>query len=117
MADPIQVASLDSVVEEVTDKWWKEDIQQYVDDEEIGVAFLTLSADDLHKDNISGGSPYSLEITKEQSIDGRFLNEPNDTTFIDYLRQVFNCCGFMGNPDNESFQEFVKRVKPKLKPI
>jgi hypothetical protein len=30
MADPIQIASLDAVVETVTHKYWEEDIQQYV---------------------------------------------------------------------------------------
>ncbi|MBO0593951.1 hypothetical protein I2486_21335 [Cellulophaga sp. E16_2] len=119
MADPIQVASLDSIAEEVTTKYWKEDIQQYVDDEEFGCAFLDLSADDLHKDNASGGQPYSLKITRKQTIDGRFMNEPNDTTFISYLRICFDNCGFPGirTDSNNEYQGFFNKVKPQLKKI
>ena len=120
MADPIQIASLDAVVETVTEEWWKDDIQQYVDDEEFGIAFLELSADDLHKDNVSGGQAYALQITERPSIDSKFLNEPNNTTFIDYLRICFENCGFPGitRPDMQNkYQDFFDRVKPQLKSI
>jgi hypothetical protein len=117
MADPIQVASIDSIVEEVMNEDWKEDIQQYVDDEDFGCAFLDLSADDLHKDNVSGGQAYAIVITKKQQIDAKFMNEPNETTFINYLRICFDNCGFPGmtgtniNPD---FQVFCNKVRPQL---
>lgn len=61
MADPIQVVSLDDVVTSVTDKYWHDDIRNYVEDENFGCAFLELSADDLHKDNVSGGAPYKSQ--------------------------------------------------------
>ncbi len=120
MADPIQVSSLDSIVEEVTTEYWKEDIQNYVDDPYFGCAFLDLAADDLHKDNVSGGQPYAIEITKEPSVDARFMNEPNETTFIDYLRICFEHCGFPGitrSDINNDHQVFFDNVKPKLKKI
>jgi hypothetical protein len=117
MADPIQIASLDSVVEVVTEEGWQEDIQQYVDDKNFGFAFLDVAADDLHKDNISGEPAYAIQITNHRSIDSNFLNEPNNTTFINYLRICFQYCGFPGNPDNDSFRDFVTRVRPKLKKI
>lgn len=120
MADPIQIVSLDAVVETVTDEYWEEDIQQYVDDENFGNAFLDLAADDLHKDNVSGGQAYAIQITKEPSIDSNFMNEPNDTTFINYLRICFENCGFPGitRPDmNNNYQAFFDKVKPQLKPI
>lgn len=120
MADPIQIASLDAVVETVTDEYWEEDIQQYVDDENFGNAFLDLAADDLHKDNVSGGQAYAIQITKEPSIDSNFMNEPNETTFINYLRICFENCGFPGitRPDmNNNYQAFFDKVKPQLKPI
>lgn len=117
VADPIQIRSLDEIVSYVTNEYWKEDIQNYVDDEYFGFAFLELSADGLHKDNVSGGSPYSLKIEKTSTIDSDFMNEPHDTTFIDYLRICFDYCGFPGNPEQESYQDFVKTVKPKLKQI
>jgi hypothetical protein len=120
MADPIQIASLDAVVETVTDEYWEEDIQQYVVDENFGSAFLDLSADDLHKDNVSGGEAYAIKITNEPTIDSNFMNEPNDTTFINYLRICFEYCGFPGiaRPDmNNDYQTFFDKVKPKLKLI
>jgi hypothetical protein len=120
MADPLQIASLDAVVETVTDEWWQEDIQQYVEDENFGTAFLDLAADDLHKDNVSGGQPYAIQITNQPSIDGNFLNEPNNTTFVNYLRICFDNCGFPGitRPDiQNNYQGFFDKVKPRLKPI
>ena len=117
MADPIQIISLDEIVTHVTNENWKEDIQYYVDDENFGFAFLELSADDLHKDNVSGGSPYSLKIPKKQTIDSDFVNDPHQTTFIDYLRVCFEYCGFPGNPADDSYREFITKVRPKLKQI
>jgi hypothetical protein len=84
MADPIQVASLDDLVNEVAGDDWKENMQDYLSDNENENVFFELAADDLHKDNVSGGPPYSLEITKSLRIDSNFLNEPNETTFINY---------------------------------
>jgi len=120
MADPIQIASLDAVGETVIEEYWEEDVQQYVDDENFGNAFLDLAADDLHKDNVSGGQAYAIQITKEPSIDSNFMNEPNDTTFINYLRICFENCGFPGitRPDMKNdYQPFFDKVKNQLKPI
>ena len=117
LADPIQIGSLDGLVTYVIDEDWEEYIQGYIDNDDYGFAFLELSADSLHKDDISGGSPYSLKIEKTPTIDNDFVEEPHGTTFIDYLRICFDYCGFPGNPDSESYREFVKKVKPKLKPI
>jgi hypothetical protein len=120
MADPIQICSLDAQVEMVTDKYWNEDIHQYFDNEDFGKAFLDLSADDLHKDNVSGGQAYAIQITKKPSVDSTFMNEPNDTTFINYLRICFEYCGFPGitRPDTKNdYQAFFDKVKPQLKPI
>jgi hypothetical protein len=118
LADPIQIASLDAVVETVTDKYWHEEMQDIMDEEDI--SYLELSADELHKDNISGAGPYSLEITRQPSVDGMFLNEPNDTTFINYLRIYFDNCGFpsIRRPDYDNdYQAFFDKVKPQLKQI
>jgi hypothetical protein len=120
MADPIQICSLDALVEMVTDKYWNEDIHEYFDDEDFGTAFLDLSADDFHKDNVSGGQAYAIQITKKTSVDSNFMNEPNDTTFINYLRICFEHCGFPGitRPDTKNdYQAFFDKVKPQLKQI
>jgi hypothetical protein len=118
LADPIQIASLDAVVDTVTGKYWHKELREIVAEEEI--PYLELSADDLHKDNISGGPPYSLEITKHPSVDSLFINEPNNTTFIDYLRICIDNCGFpsIGRPDcHNDYQAFFDKIKPLLKPI
>ena len=119
MADPIQIAPLTDCVSEVNDQYWLETMEEYIQDDDFGFAYLDLSADDLHKDNISGGAPYALQLNKGKSIDGKFLNEPNDTTFINYLRICFESCGFpgMSYADNKIFQEFFDRVKPQLQKI
>ncbi|RBQ10102.1 hypothetical protein [Pedobacter miscanthi] len=119
MADPIQITPLTYCVSEVTDEYWLEEMHEYIEDEEFGSAFLELSADNFHKDNVSGGAPYALQLTQAKSIDGYFLNEPNETTFINYLRICFESCGFPGmrNQSNQSFQNFFDKVKPQLKKI
>ena len=118
LADPIQIASLDAVVDTVTGKYWHEEMGDIVAEGEI--PYLELSADDLHKDNISGGPPYALDITRHPSFDTLFLNEPNNTTFINYLRICIDNCGFpsIRRPDcDNDYQAFFGKIKPLLKPI
>lgn len=118
LADPIQVTSLDAVVETVTDKYWREEMRDIADEE--GLAYIELSADDLHKDNVSGGPPYSIEILKQPGVDSLFLNEPNKTTFIGYLKICFDNCGFpliQRSDCNNDYQQFFEKVKPQLKRI
>lgn len=117
-ADPIQIISLDELVSIVTDEYAFETFQEYYEDD--GIISLELSADYLHKDNISGGSPYSLKITNKQSIDSQLLNEEHKTTFINYLRICFENCGFPRIINAESkndYKAFFEKVKPQLKPI
>jgi hypothetical protein len=117
-ADPIQIISLDDLVSEVTDKDYLSDLKDYFDDD--GFVALELSADYLHKDNISGGQAYSLKLSEKPSIDGQLLYEEHDTTFINYLRICFDNCGFsrITNADNNNdFQAFFDNVKPRLKKI
>ena len=117
-ADPIQITSLDDLVSEVTDDDYLDDLQEYYEDE--GFISLQLSADYLHKDNISGGQPYSLQLTSEPSIDGQFLYEEHNTTFINYLRICFDNCGFsrITNPEYKNdYQTFFDKVRPQLKRI
>jgi hypothetical protein len=117
-SDPIQITSLDDLVSEVTDKDYLLDLKDYF--EEDGFVSLELSADYLHKDNISGGQAYSLKLTEKPSIDGQLLYEEHDTTFINYLRICFDSCGFsrITNANhNNDFQAFFDNVKPRLKKI
>ena len=120
LADPLQIASLDSVVEEVTNESWHLRMQEILDHDFFGVSSLDLSADAYHKDNLSGGEAYTLQLTKKPSIDSELLNEPNHTTFIAFLRISFDSCGFpgMARPGNPAdFRKFCDIVLPKLKQI
>jgi hypothetical protein len=54
----------------------------YDEDEET---YASLAPDELHKDNISGGDPYGLELPNP-AADFRFMYEPHDLLFVPYLR-------------------------------
>jgi hypothetical protein len=52
-ADPMQIAPLQQVLEEVTDPDWLEMAEETIEGSEHPV--IELAADSLHKDNVSGG--------------------------------------------------------------
>jgi hypothetical protein len=117
-SDPIQIIPLDTLVEQVTTEYWLEEMTE--NKETYNIAYLGLSADYLHKDNISGGPAYAMEITQKPSIDGKLLNEEHQTSFINYLRIVFENCGFGRTDDIEhtaTFKSFCDKVEPKLRKI
>ncbi len=117
-SDPIQIGSLDDLVEEMKENDWVEMMKENAADGEP--VYLELAADFYHKDNVSGGMAYSIEMTKQPSIDSLFLFEEHETTFVNYLRICFENCGFsrITNPENKNIYEvFFETVKPKLKPI
>ena len=106
-ADPIQITPVTDLLSELTD----------LSEEDDDFIQLTVSAGYLHKDNISGGLPYCVEITPSPSIDGLFLNEDHDKTFIDYLRLTMENCGFSNADacmDIDDFVRFQESVRPKL---
>lgn len=107
--DPIQIAPLDDLLSELGE----------ILEEDEPLEYLQLSADYLHKDNISGGPAYAIEITNRPSIDGAFVHEEHNTSFIDYLRITFENCGFSRAQyiNDPEFSKLVKKVGPKLKPI
>ena len=117
-ADPTQITSLDALVSEFTDTDYLADLKDEFKEE--GFIAIPISADFYHKDNTSGGPPYSLKLTKKPSIDAPFLNEEHNTTFIDYLRICFDNCGFprITYPENNNnYQTFFDKVQPQLKKI
>jgi len=119
-ADPIQIDSLDDIVSYVSDDDWKEYLGEILEDDNSQSPYLELAPDYLHKDNISGGLPYSIQLTKQRSIDSLFLNEPNGTTFINYLRICMENCGFSRITSIEhksDYQAFFAKVRPQLKSI
>jgi len=56
---------------------------------------LPLAPDDVHKAFGSGGDPYAMKLP-DRAVDGAFLNERHHTTFVSYLRLVFQWGGFPG---------------------
>jgi len=106
-ADPIQISPITYLLPEAK--------QIERDDDPVG---LPLSADYYHKDNISGGPPYSIELTAKPQVDSLFLYEEHETTFVNYLRIAMENCGFSrAHEVNEqpSFMNYYKKVKPLLK--
>ena len=110
-ADPIQVMPVTDLLGEA------KDLEPDEDGDPVG---LPLSADYYHKDNISGGPAYSIELTTKPQVDSRYLNEEHETTFINYLRIAMENCGFSRAYEVGDLPDFVgyrSKVKPLLKPI
>ena len=108
-ADPIQLFPLKYLLTEAEE----------IDPDDKPFA-LPVSADFYHKDNISGGPAYSVELTASPQVDSRFLNEEHETTFVNYLRIVMENCGFARAyvvKDEPGFLDYCKKIKPLLKPI
>jgi hypothetical protein len=65
----------------------------YEQGEEI---FVGLAPDDFHKDNVSGGDPYGLELPNP-SADFFLMYTPYDLFFVPYLRHaILRWGGFPG---------------------
>jgi hypothetical protein len=63
--------------------YWLEDTEDDTDDE--GQRVAALAPDDLHKDNVSGGSPYGVALP-DPSADFLLTDERHDLLFVPYLR-------------------------------
>jgi hypothetical protein len=64
-------------------------------EEEGAPIAITIAPDDLHKANVSGGDPYTMEFPNERA-DGALVGERHRLLFVDYLRLSFACGGFPG---------------------
>jgi len=80
---------------------------EYYGATEVGPFRLPVAPDIYHKDNVSGGPPYSL-ILPNSAVDGYLQEEWHQTTFVDYLRIVFQSGGFPG------FEQGPQPLPPKL---
>lgn len=61
-------------------------------DPDAGPFVLPLAPDRLHKENVSGGSPYGI-VLPDGSVDGLFVGETT-MPFVSYLNWVFRNGGF-----------------------
>ena len=91
-SDPLIVYPVDGIDAEYND--WKADCEEYGLDE-VGAFGILIAPDVYHKDNVSGGPPYSILVPNARA-DAPLVYEQNGTTFVDYLRICFRCGGFPG---------------------
>ncbi|MCA8915684.1 MAG: hypothetical protein KDB90_09755 [Planctomycetes bacterium] len=90
--------------------WHKEDPRQ------AGIFRLDIGPDDLHKDNVSGGPPYAIEIPC-LTADARLLEEHHNTLFVNYLRLAFKWSGFPGLETHKSPPKDLLKIASKLQSI
>ena len=73
---------------------WLEDLED--DTEAEGQLIAALAPDDLHKDNVSGGSPYGVALP-DPSADFLLTDERHGLLFVPYLRMaILRWGGFPG---------------------
>jgi hypothetical protein len=80
---------------------------------------IDLAPDYLHKANISGGSPYCIEVPF-LGADPRFACERHELPFLDYLRLAFRWAGFPGldrHAERRDVRDFVARFGKGLLPF
>jgi hypothetical protein len=81
------------VVMYLFDEWM--DQKERSDPELLHPFRIVLAPDYLHKANISGGSPYCIEVPF-LGADPLFADERHGLPFLDYLRLAFRWAGFPG---------------------
>ena len=118
LSDLTEIVALDDLIDTMVNTDWKETMQEALEKDRDGLAYVEFSAHYYHKDNISGGFPYAIEITKDKNIDSRVLFDDQENTFINYLRLCFNNCGFLKitYPEHgNDYISFFQSVSPTLK--
>ena len=121
-ADAIEVAALDDLIDiNISELDWVEEMKEKIENEGKDTPmYLMFAPDFYHKDNVSGGGGYDIEVTKNPCIDSRVVLGNIETTFINYLRMTFENCGFLriAYPEHENdYQDLFEKVKPLLKKI
>lgn len=91
----------DSSIREYLDDEWNDWRDDYADDPSTAGPFvLPLAPDRLHKENVSGGSPYGI-ILPDGSVEGLFAGETT-TPFVSYLNHMFRHGGFPWTTDSDN---------------
>jgi hypothetical protein len=120
-SDAIEIFALDDLIDVHIDMDWRDETKEMIEEEgKDSRICLDFAADFYHKDNVSGGGAYTIEITKKPSIDSSVHLDNIETTFINYLRMTFENCGFLRitYPEHENdYAAFFEKVKPQLKKI
>lgn len=89
--DALAVDSIDTALYSLQE--WREMYEG--EDEPDEPCALWIAPDEYHKDDTSGGPPYSIAIP-DASADAKVLYEWHDLYFVEYLRESFDCGGFPG---------------------
>lgn len=111
LPDPLVVAPIESVIEEFHE--WASDPER----RRIEPRFRApLAPDELHKDDISGGAPYELELPSS-AADGVLLNEWHNATFVGYLREAFRWAGVPGWSRAPHTAARVAAIRRELEPL
>lgn len=110
-SDPLFIDSLENVLANMEDGSWAENMEEN-EDEGLDL-YIEVSPDYYHKDNISGGEPYGIQLTKDLQIDTEIVNTPYGAIhFIDYLRMSFNYAGFPYiYKYNSNFEDKINKLK------
>jgi hypothetical protein len=90
LPDPLVVAPIEHVIAEFHE--WTSDPERRSREPRFRAP---LAPDELHKDDISGGAPYELELPSS-AADGVLLNEWHNVMFVAYLREAFRWAGLPG---------------------
>jgi hypothetical protein len=116
-ADPLFIDSIKNILDNMSDGSWEE--LMYENMYYNKPLYIEFSPDYYHKDNISGGLPYGIEITSTQQIDSCVLNTPYGCIyFVEYLRLCFKYGAFPNiSNKNRNYKEFVKQLNLGLKNI
>lgn len=116
-ADPLYIESINGIIEMLSDGSWEENMSEFLD--EGNTPYLEISPDVYHKDNVSGGLPYGIELTVEQHVDSKMLNTKyGDLYFIEYLRICFENGGFPNiKENNEDCEKFIDAIKKEIIPF
>ena len=101
--DPVYVSDFDYIFEYNEDNWNRYSYK------------LSISPDDYHKADVSGGPSYKISVPN-LSVDALLENEKRNTTFVDYMRIAFVSNGFPGGLGHDAAQMWQK-YKPEFLPI
>jgi hypothetical protein len=101
--DPLVVYPPEVAISDLDD--WEARVEEGEEDG-AGRFEVGLAPDELHKDNVSGGAPYSVALP-DSSADFMLLYEPNKLLFVPYLRlAILRWGGFPGyDAQKAPFQE------------
>jgi hypothetical protein len=90
-SDPLVVDPIEAARSEYED--WHYAVNE--GDVEAGQFGIPIAPDYFHKDNVSGGAPYTI-LVPNAAIDAVLEYERHQTTFVNYLRICFAHGGFPG---------------------